>query len=118
MNINNKDEVGAWVQCLIDDDNIHAFYVSKYWLRLRKEVLEEYKHECQQCKARGYYTRATHVHHVQHVTSHPRLALSKYYVFRGKTYRNLIPLCHRCHEEIHNYRQKEKEKGFWTEERW
>lgn len=118
MNIYNKDEVGAWVQSLIDDGNIHAFYVSKYWLRLRREVLEEYKYECQQCKARGYYTRATHVHHVQHVLKYPRLALSKYYIFRGMFFRNLVPLCHDCHEEAHGHRQKESKKTFSNEERW
>jgi 5-methylcytosine-specific restriction endonuclease McrA len=81
-------------------------------------VLEEFKNECQHCKARGYYKRANTVHHVQYVRKHPRLALSKTYIFQGKEYRNLIPLCHACHEKAHGYRQKEKEEKPLTEERW
>ena len=117
MNINNQDEVGAWVQSLIDKNNIHAFYVSTYWLNLRTDVLDEYKHECQHCKAKGFYTKANHVHHVQYVKKHPRDALSKVYIFQGKVRQNLIPLCHNCHEIVHGYRQKEKEKPL-TIERW
>lgn len=117
INIYNEDEVGRWVQQLIDDGKLHAFYTSSYWLNLRDEVLSENKPECQMCKERGFYTKATHVHHVQYVKKHPRLALSKFYFFRGKEYKNLIPLCHNCHEEIHEYRKKEKKKPL-TEERW
>ncbi|EHQ88443.1 putative restriction endonuclease [Desulfosporosinus youngiae DSM 17734] len=117
MNPCNQDEVGRWVQSLIDSNNIHAFYVSSYWLRLRAEVLLEFKNECRHCKARGFYKRADTVHHVQYVRRYPRLALSKVYIFEGKEYKNLIPLCHNCHEEVHGYRQKKKKKPL-TEERW
>lgn len=117
MNIFNQDEVGRWVQGLIDANNIHAFYVSGPWQNLRDDVLDEYKHECQHCKERGYYKRANTVHHVQYVRKHPRLALSKFYIFEDREYKNLIPLCHKCHEIVHGYRQKKKEKPL-TEERW
>lgn len=117
MNVYNQDEVGAWVQSLIDENNIHAFYVSSYWLKLREEVLREHKYECQKCKKRGFYTKATHVHHVQYVRKHPRYALSKAYLFKDKEHKNLIPLCHNCHEEEHGHRQKEKKKPL-TPERW
>jgi Predicted restriction endonuclease len=117
VNASDQDEVGRWVQALIDSNNLHAFYVSAYWLRLRSEVLLEYKHECQHCKEQGYYKHADTVHHVQYVRKHPRLALSKTYIFEGKERRNLIPLCHNCHEEVHGYRQKKKKK-LLTEERW
>lgn len=117
MNVSNQDEVGKWVSKLIAEDRLEEFYNSKYWRRLRKEVLEECKHECQDCKAKGYYTEANHVHHIQYVRKHPRLALSKTYIFQGKEYINLIPLCHNCHEARHGYRQKEKKKPL-TEERW
>ena len=117
MNIHNQDEVGVWVRGLIESNNIHAFYVSKEWIRLREEILAAHKSECQKCKAKGFYTKATHVHHVQYVRKHPRLALSKTYIYNGKELKNLIPLCHNCHEEEHGYRQKEKKKPL-TEERW
>ena len=117
IDIYNQDEVGSWVQSLIDADNIHAFYVSGPWLNLRADVLDEYKHECQRHKDQGFYKRADTVHHVQYVRKHPRLALSKVYIFQGKEYKNLIPLCHACHEEVHGYRRKEQKKPL-TEERW
>jgi len=117
LNINNQDEVGRWVQSLIDADNLHAFYVSDPWIKLRVDVLEEHKYECQRHKDLGFYKRANTVHHVQYVRKYPHLALSKVYVFEGKEYKNLIPLCHACHEEAHGYRQKEKKKPL-TEERW
>lgn len=113
----NEEEVSKWITKLIAEDRLEEFYNSKQWRKLRKEVLKEYKGECQMCKAKGFYTKANTVHHVQYVKKHPRLALSKTYIFQGKEYKNLIPLCHDCHEDIHGYRQKEKEKPL-TEERW
>lgn len=117
MNAQNKDEVGKWITHLIEINRLHDFYVSKYWIRKRKEVLAENKSECQDCKAKGYYTKATHVHHNQFVRRHPRLALSKTYVFKDKEYINLVCLCHDCHEQRHGYRQGEKKEPL-TLERW
>jgi 5-methylcytosine-specific restriction protein A len=113
----NQAELVQWLNDLIASNNLHEFYTSSVWLKLRAEVLEEFKHECQDCKARGYYKKADTVHHVQYVKKHPELALSKFYEFAGKIYRNLIALCHECHERRHEYRQKEKKKPL-TEERW
>lgn len=113
----NEDQVYQWISKLIAEGRLEDFYNSPEWRKLRKEVLAEYKNECQDCKAKGYYTKADTVHHQQYVRKHPRLALSKTYVFQGKVYKNLIPLCHDCHERRHGYRQKE-EKKLLTEERW
>lgn len=117
MNIHNQDEVGRWVSKLIEEDRLEEFYNSKYWRKLREEVLIEHKGECQKCKERGFYTKANTVHHVQYVRKHPRYALSKDYMFQGKKYKNLIPLCHDCHEARHGYRVKEKKEPL-TIERW
>jgi len=117
LNLKNLEEVGRWVRSLIDSNNLHMFYTCSEWLHLRDEVLEEYKHECQHCKARGYYKKANTVHHVQYVRKHPELALSKTYIYNGKEYKQLIPLCHDCHERAHAYRVKNKKKPL-TEERW
>lgn len=81
LNASNQDEVGRWVQSLIDANRLHDFYVSSLWINLRLDVLQDYKGECQHCKERGYYTKANIVHHVQYVKKHPHLALSKGYVF-------------------------------------
>lgn len=112
-----EEECGKWVRKLIAEDRLDKFYSSPLWRRLRRKVLTEYKHECQDCKAKGFYKKADTVHHVQYVRNHPRLALSETYTYQGKEYRNLVPLCHDCHEQRHGYRQKEKKKPL-TEERW
>lgn len=117
MNILNQDEVGAWISKLIAEDRLEEFYNSKHWRKLRKEVLTDHKGECQRCKEHGFYTKANTVHHVQYVRKHPRLVLSKSYIFQGVEYKNLIPLCHNCHEEVHGYRVKEKKEPL-TVERW
>ncbi len=111
-----EEQVYSWVSRLISEDRLEEFYHSTYWRKLRKEILEEYKYECQRCKGKGLYTKATTVHHVQYVRKHPRFALSKVYIFQGKVYVNLIPLCHNCHEEIHGHRNVIKIP--LTEERW
>ena len=113
----SNEETKNWVKTLINNNKIHAFYTSTAWVKLRECILNEYKHECQMCKSRGFYTKATHVHHVQYVKRHPELALSRTYIYQGKEYNNLVPLCHSCHEEVHDYRQKNKKKPL-TEERW
>lgn len=98
--------------------NHDGFYQSKEWRRLRKEVLRADKHECQRCKSLGYYTKANTVHHINYVELHPELKLERYYKDAdGNTKRNLISLCHDCHEIIHGYRAKEKPAPL-TEERW
>jgi 5-methylcytosine-specific restriction endonuclease McrA len=111
------NEVEQWIRKLIAEDNLHEFYTSSKWLRLREDVLVEYKSECQHCKANGFYTKSNTVHHVQYVKKHPELALSKVYIYMGKEYKNLIPLCHDCHERTHGYRVSKKTKPL-TEERW
>ena len=41
--------------------------------------------------------------------------MSKTYIFRGITYRNLTPLCHSCHEEVYGYREADKEEPITKE---
>lgn len=87
----------------------NPFYDSPEWRRLRKEVLAADKFECQLCKEHGLYKRANHVHHVNYLEQHPELALEKLYTDSdGNVKRNLISLCHDCHEKMHNYRAKPK----------
>ena len=112
-----EEQCNEWISKLIAEDRLNEFYSSPEWRRLRKEVLNDYKSECQDCKAKGIYTKANTVHHQQYVRRHPRLALSKVYMFQGKEYQNLIPLCHDCHEIRHGYRAKERKEPL-TEEKW
>lgn len=99
------------------EENIHRFYTWSKWKTKREEVLRLDKYECQICKQRGKYKKATTVHHVNYVKKHPDKSLEIWYYFRGEKKRNLISLCHECHEEVHGYRKKEKKKPL-TEERW
>ncbi|ABO51119.1 phage related protein [Desulforamulus reducens MI-1] len=106
------------MQDFIDNNNPHGFYTSSPWLNVRFEVLQEFKFECQHCKARGFYKKADTVHHVQYVKKYPRLALSKTYIDNeGNVKLNLVPLCHGCHEHVHDYRRRVKKKPL-TPERW
>ena len=97
---------------------IHRFYVWGKWKKVRAAVLNMDKHECQMCKAKGVYRRADTVHHVNYVKKHPELALEVWFDWKGKRKRNLISLCHSCHEEVHGYRKEKFMKEPITEERW
>lgn len=75
------------------------FYSWREWLSIRSQVLELDHHECQMCKARGRYSAARIVHHVQHLRTRPDLALSIWDPDTGK--RQLISVCKACHEAAH-----------------
>lgn len=89
------------------------FYKSTVWKRKRKQILQRDNYECQKCKARGQYSKATTVHHIKHLTDRPDLALS------GK---NLVSLCGSCHNEEHPEKLLKyiagEQKEYITEERW
>ncbi|MEG0667833.1 MAG: HNH endonuclease [Clostridium sp.] len=82
-------------------------------------MLEEQHYECQECLKVSKITRADTVHHVQFVRKHPRLALDKYYTYKGIQYKNLVAVCAACHNRLHPEKHfyKKKEKPL-TEERW
>lgn len=113
----NKLELKKWIKELLTQGKIDDFYKSKYWRKLRKEVLKEQKEECQECLNLGKRTKANTVHHVQFVDKHPELALSKFYAYKGKQYRNLICVCPDCHNKLHPEKHKQK-KELINEERW
>lgn len=105
-----------YVRKCIDDNCLIRFYTWSKWLKLRAQVLKEDKYECQTCRDRGRYTRATHVHHVNHVRKHPAFALVKVLPNGG---RQLISVCQACHELEHPERMRKAEpKRPVTEERW
>lgn len=87
------------------DNTDKAFYDSAAWRRMRAKVLAEFHGECQDClkKSPALYTPAVHVHHEAHVDTHPGWALSEFYVDpnSGEVKRNLVPLCHDCHDRRH-----------------
>lgn len=112
-----KKELKLWIEKLIQEDKLYKFYKCKEWLELKESVLTEAHNECAKCKERGRISLAVEVHHVQWVRKHPELALSRTYTYKGVTYRNLIPLCHSCHDEEHERFGFVAKKQF-NEERW
>lgn len=120
MRIPNNISLATYIKYLIKKDRIQLFYYSEDWKELREEVREELHNECQECLKRGHYTKAECVHHVNEIRVRPDLALSKYYMDQnGNRQRQLVPLCNKCHNMIHdklkNWQQKDK---FQNEEKW
>lgn len=117
-----QDQLELYINGLIAIGKVWKFYKTKEWKELSAEVMKEQHNECQKCKDRHIHKAADCVHHVQWVRKHPRLALSKYYTYEGKTYRNLIALCNECHNEEHPEKgrglKKSNKEKFLNEERW
>lgn len=103
-----EDQLEQWIKQLIKDNKLSRFYKWHEWRELSDQLKKEHNYECQLCKERGIHTPARSVHHVQWVRKHPRLAMSRTYEYKGKTYQNLIPLCEACHNAQH----PEKGAGF------
>ena len=105
------------------DGNLHRFYCWASWRRLREHVLDELHHECQDClrKEPARYTPAECVHHVREVEDEPGWALQEFVPDgNGGTMRQLVPLCHECHDARHGrfrWRPRRKEPEL-TPERW
>ncbi|MBU9728279.1 HNH endonuclease [Lachnospiraceae bacterium ASD4241] len=114
-----QEDLEKYINHLLASGKLWKFYKHPEWMELRQEVLNDFHNECQDCKKRGIHTRAGSVHHAQYVRSHPRLALSKTYMYDGKEYQNLIPLCKACHNARHPEKGNRKRKDrFMNEERW
>ena len=109
-----------YAQWCVDHD-IHKFYIWRRWTTVREEVLRADRYECQRCKTvYKRYKKANTVHHINRLKSRPDLSLDMYFMDPAthKRERNLLSLCHDCHEEVHGYRKKQAEEKPLTEERW
>lgn len=102
----------SWILSLIARGQIHSFYVSREWKKLRKQVLKNQKRRCWDCmhKSPAKITYGPNVHHLNPVRERPDLALSEYDE-AGRI--NLVCLCDSCHWERHHQR-----RAFINEERW
>ncbi len=115
-----EDIIRQWFEDF-EPDNEHAipwvnqFYHSSDWTKVRAKVLELDHNECQICKAKGMYTRANIVHHVNHITDKPEWALDIF--VPGTNERNLISVCSTCHNELHPEKGL-KEQSSLNKERW
>ena len=109
------------IKKLIASGDTKLFYKDYTWRKLALGIIAEHKHECYMCKQHGKYTRATMVHHVEHLKSYPELAYSKTYTDNDGEHIQLMPLCHDCHEKIHErgaYSDGISDTGFSNEEKW
>lgn len=77
----------------ISQGNVREFYKSSIWANVRVNVLREQNYECQRCKQRGIYKKATVVHHKKYLRQYPYLAIQK---------DNLEALCDECHYAEHH----------------
>lgn len=120
MKIPKDIPLATWIRQLIRAGTIELFYQTDEWKELREDVLIELHYECQECLKRGRYTRASCVHHVNEVRVRPELALSKFYTDgSGARHRQLVPLCNKCHNIIHEKFKKYRDSNrFMNEERW
>ncbi len=78
-------------------DNYNAFYHSKEWQAVRRQVLQRDNYLCQVCKRAGRITPAATVHHIKAV----RVDYSK-----RLDPNNLETICKACHNAEHNERTK------------
>lgn len=69
------------------------FYKNPAWLRVRKSIMLRDGYQCLWCKTQGKRREAECVHHI-----FPR---DQYIEYQWEPW-NLISLCNRCHDEMHN----------------
>ena len=70
------------------------FYKTNKWVALRNTALIRDKYMCQCCKANNKAINATCVHHIFPIERYPDY---KYELW------NLMSLCDKCHDEMHNH---------------
>lgn len=76
---------------------------SRKWKRKREYILRRDKYMCQRCKRYGRTTEAKEVHHIKHADEYPELAYDN---------KNLISLCHACHNHEHPEKAKNINKRY------
>ena len=104
MRVPSDRTLREWVLDLSREGSLYRFYKTREWLELRERVMAENHGECARCRDKipSVLRRADTVHHVNEVKTHPELALSMYFTdSEGVSKPNLIPLCNRCHNEVH-----------------
>lgn len=101
----------------IKSGDTQTFYMSSIWRKKRLDILARDNFECQMCKKEGRVTtvgtnketgEGLTVHHIKELKDYPEL---------GLTDSNLITLCHKCHNKIHD-RFEGKEPKINIPERW
>ena len=119
MRVPSDKSLASWIRELIAQGKLYKFYKTDEWKDLRRSILEENHYECAHCREQGKYSKATTVHHVQEVKVRPELALSRTYIDKDGVVRiQLVPLCKRCHNEVHDRFGHSKPKAQLNVERY
>ncbi len=79
------------------DKDYNKMIHSSRWVKLRRSVLSG-EPLCRRCKAQGFITLAVELHHIIPVEEGLTIADKERLMFNPS---NLMPLCHRCHVDIH-----------------
>ena len=83
------------------------FYSGKAWQDCRNEYMKCAHYLCEDCMARGIYTPAKEVHHIEELTPmnihRPEVSLN---------FNNLVALCKECHKARHNKKNKGQRYSF------
>ena len=112
------------IVAMVAKNDTRPFYNEGEWRKLSKDIIRKGNGECYLCRQQGKVSTAVLTHHVNELKKRPDLAYSRTYVDeKGMVRPQLIPLCHDCHEAIHErgiYADigKPKENHFWQEEKW
>lgn len=97
----NKSVTAFVVWCIVNDC-VEKFYKTYNWQRLRADVMDIDKNECQWCKAKGEIVTPKIAHHINRLRNRPDLAMDIWYVdAAGQRRRNIIAVCNDCHEAEH-----------------
>lgn len=81
----------------------NPFYKTKQWIRKRAVILRRDEFLCRECKRYGRTTQANTVHHIYPLEDYPEYKLLNI---------NLLSLCNKCHESMHNrFTNELTEKG-------
>lgn len=100
---NSAQSVSNFVLWCTALDHMQHFYRTWQWRSVRNQVLALDHGECQLCRAKGRYSRATIAHHVHYLKARPDLALSIWMeTADGSRSRNIIAVCTECHEREHH----------------
>jgi 5-methylcytosine-specific restriction endonuclease McrA len=122
VNWQDAQSVANFVLWCVRTDHMQHFYRTWQWRKTRNAVLVLDHHECQLCRAKGRYTKATVAHHVHYLKARPDLALAIWATFAdGERRRNIIAVCNACHELEHERTEAlngAKQKPPVTIERW
>jgi len=77
------------------------FHKTTKWKSKRLKILKRDEYMCRECKRYGKTTEATTVHHIYPLEQRPELGLNS---------NNLISLCSKCHNKMHDRTNNELTK--------